>query len=112
MSKYSKNTKTRTKLLLDTKRSSSIKHISSVMGKRKSLSRTPKRLVKSKTSKSRSKSASKTSKARYKVSASDAKLLKKEGVRTIFKLLQNRVEKYALKRYKDNQRLIMQYKEL
>ena len=39
-------------------------------------------------------------------------MLKKEGVRTIFKLLQNKIVEFAEKRFKKDERSSSQYKEL
>ena len=38
--------------------------------------------------------------------------MKKEGVRTFFKLLQNKINEYSAKRYKKDERSSSQYKEL
>jgi hypothetical protein len=47
-----------------------------------------------------------------KLSKADLKMMKKEGVRTFFKLLQNKINEYSAKRYKKDERSSSQYKEL
>ena len=75
-------------------------------------SKTPSRRLGTKRGKSRGKSTARNTRSNIKLAKSDAKLLKKEGVRTMFKLLQIKIEEYSKKRHEKNERMLMQYRDL